>query len=215
MGGDGLGGLAMAIFIVMLAMVAGGFAILFLIGRAIGRRMGLSRGRRVALGIVSGVGGILLGLLAVAATFFESSWAPPPALTVVIPPGFEHRWVILLEDPRAPTRVEWRGAELPFQGRSATLAVPPSGIMRVQSLVTMAGRGDLQVSWSDGSSATGVGGGPVPLGLGATNYVALLRGEPVPGDAEEPPWHDQTKMAEYFKQREAGRPGSLTPRESR
>lgn len=207
MGGDGMNGLAAAIFAVMAVMIAGGFAVFFLIGRLIGRRLGLSPGRRLAAGLALGFAGIGVGVLAVIATFYEGTWAPPPAIRLDVPPGFAHRQVILLEDPTVSRALVWRGVGAPFHGKSAVIAVPVSGIVRVRDLGMITGRGDIAVTWSDGAWAGGLSAGPAPSSLGAGSYVALLRNGASAAPAEDLPF-DPEALARYIRKREAGENGA-------
>ena len=207
MGGEGMNGLAAAIFAVMAVMIAGGFAVFFLIGRLIGRRLGLGPGKRLMAGLVLGLAGIGVGVLAVIATFYEGTWAPPPAIRLDVPPGFAHRQVILLEDPTASRVLVWRGVEAPFRGKSAVIAVPASGIVRVRDIGMIAGRGDIAVTWSDGAWAGGLSAGPAPPSLGARSYVALLRSGASAVPAEDLPF-DPEALARYIRQREAGENGA-------
>lgn len=208
MGGDGMNGLAIAIFVVMAMMVAGGFAVFFLVGRLIGRRLRLSPGRRLLASLALGLAGIGVGTLAVTATFYEGVWAPPPAIRLDVPPGFAHREVIVLEDPTASGDLVWRGVEAPFLGKSATIAVPANGIVRVRNLGMMTGRGDMSVTWSDGAWAGGLSAGPAPPSLGARSYVALLRTGPSGAPAGDLPF-DPAALARYVQRREAGGSGAM------
>ncbi len=96
-------------------------------------------------GLVVAAGSLLLGLGAGAvwatATFFETTWAPPPKLLLNLPPDFAHRSVVLLEQPGAPRQLQWSGRDLPFMGKSVALDVPPSGVIRVRSFSELAGGG--------------------------------------------------------------------------
>lgn len=66
------------------------------------------------------------------ATFYESSFSPPPELRLTAPAGFDAPWVVLLEDPRGRTLV-WDESALPFMTTTAELALPPSGVVRIRS----------------------------------------------------------------------------------
>jgi hypothetical protein len=200
--GDGMNGMAAAIVVVMGLMLAGGLALFWWLGRLLAKAAGW-RGRRVALsGLLLGLVGLGAGALLVAATFFESSWAPPPAVTLRLPPGFAHREVLLIEDPRAARTLAWTGVEAPFSGKATTVAVPPGGIIRLRSLDGLAGRADARVVWSDGAAATGAGGGPLPPGIGQGSYLVFSRGEP--NVALEPPWSDPAALAAWIRARERG-----------
>ena len=167
--GDGENGLALAIFVGVAAMLAGGFALFFALGWS------LSRHRRALVGLGAGLLGTVLGGCLVAATFFEDSWTPPPRLRLDVPAGFAPQWVVLIEAPAAPRSLAWRGFHAPFHGISAELQVPPGGVIRVRSLAEIAGRGGTTVEWSDGASMVGFTGGTAPAGLGGRPFVAYQR----------------------------------------
>ncbi len=173
--GDGEDGLAFAILAVAVAMVVAGFLLMFVLGWFLGRSLHLKRGKVVLLAIASGLAGIGLGSLAVVATFFEDTWSPPPHLRIDVAKGFRPNWVILIEDPSAPSRLVWRGYNAPFHGISAEIAVPLGGVIRVRSLARVVGRGGTDVSWSDGASAVGFASGSLPTGAQAADYVAYER----------------------------------------
>ena len=175
MSGDGEDGLALAITIAIVAMVAIGFASCFAVGRLLGRRLRLGRDASLLVGLAGGLIGIALGGCAVAATFYETLWAPPPHIQFDLPAGFERQWVILLEDPATRRSLTWHGFHAPFHGISAKLAVPPGGVVRVKSLEEVAGLGDTTIEWSDGASAVGFAGGSAPAALHARRFVAYQR----------------------------------------
>lgn len=175
MGGDGEDGLALAITIAIVAMVAIGFASCFALGRLLGRRLRLGRGASVLTGVAGGLIGIALGGCAVAATFYETLWSPPPRIRFDVPVGFGPQWVILLEDPAATHMLSWHGFHAPFHGISAELPVPTGGVVRVKSLEEVAGLGDTTIEWSDGASAVGFAGGSAPAALHAGRFVAYQR----------------------------------------
>jgi hypothetical protein len=205
MGGDGLNGLAAAIAVAALALLLGGAALGFALARGVGRAKGWTGARTRAVASLAAAAGLALGGLAVVATFFESTFEPPPRLELAVPAGYAHVWTVLLEDPRAPDALRWEGASLPFAQRRAALAVPPSGIVRVRDLGDARGRGDLDVRWSDGHVANGIGGGPAPEGTGATAYVAVDRAEPgASGPGAELP-SDPAAFAAWIAGRERAR----------
>lgn len=173
--GDGMGGLAAAIFGAMAFILLGGFALLFWIARGVARARGWSASTARNAGLIGGVAGLALGAIAVTATFFEPVWMPPPRLDLEVPPGYTHEWTFILEDPSAAAKLSWRGPGLPFTQLHAALSIPVSGVVRVQSLGEAAGRGDLQIRWSDGYQSTGSGSGPAPSNLRATLYLAINR----------------------------------------
>ena len=201
MGGDGMGGLAVAIILAMVLMIVGASVIALLLGRRVARQRGASPAAVIKAGLFGSLIGVALGLSAVAATFFESSWSPPPRLEISVPPGYAQPWTILLEDPRAPTAIVWRGADFPFARRRARIAVPPAGVRRVKALGEAAGRGDLEILWSDGAPHNGTGGGPAPAGSGAHSYILL--GRPLP-DGILPQAPSGDSLAAEIKAREAG-----------
>lgn len=204
MGGDGMNGLAVAILVAMILTVAAGFGLFFLGGWLLGGWFGLARGPRWLLGLGAGALGVGVGFLAVTATFYESTWNPPPTLALAVAPGFARKWVVLLEDPSSPRELRWTGRDAPFSGRTAAVEVPPSGVVRVRSFDWLAGRGDARVVWSDGARQSGYGGGPAPDGLRASSYIAVNRGDPLETQADAPPFHDPAAFARFVAAREGG-----------
>jgi hypothetical protein len=202
MGDDGMSGLALAIALACIGIVATGLALFFFIGRNLGRRFKLGRGGRLLTGIVGAVLGLGLGLLAVTATFYESQWMPPPQVTFKLPADFAHRWVFLLEDPSSRRELVWRGSEwVPFQGMTAETDMPANGVLRLRSLGPLSGRADTSVIWSDGAVMQGAGGGPGTPELKATAYVVFQHGEgtdPFPATQEE--------LVRLIREREASGP---------
>lgn len=178
MGGDGMGGMAAAIGIVMLFMLLAGFGISFWIGALFARANGWQGGQARRTAIIAGLGGLGIGFAVVTATFFESSWSPPPRLDIAVQPGFKEDWAILIEDPDAATELDWRGTGLPFTQRNARVALPANGLLRVRSFGEGAGRSDLDVRWSDGAVYNGYAGGPAPPGIIGTSYMAVARAGP-------------------------------------
>jgi hypothetical protein len=199
LGGDGLGGLALAFGLAMVAMLVGGLAVAYLFGRALARRWHLSPGQGRLLGVASGAAGLLIGLAVVTATFFESTWAPPPELRIVVPDGFAQNWVLLLEDPKSGQDLDWQGSTAPFSGLRADVVVPAGGIVRVKGFGAMAGRADTRVVWSDGAPINGAGGGPAPAGIDAVSYMAFARAS---SDPAAMPEHLPEDLAAYVKARE-------------
>jgi hypothetical protein len=182
-------------------LVLGGVALFALAGRALTRKLSPPR-RRLVL-VLMALAGAGLGWILVMATFFESSWAPPPRLSLATPAGFDAPVVILLEDPRAPTIVAWRDSALPFTAATAEIDVPSSGIVRVRSFGAMAGRADLDVIWPGGMQGFGAGGGPGPPGTGADAYLIVERPDAPPSDGLQ--FSDPTAVAAYVAQREQRR----------
>lgn len=201
MGGDGMGAMAAAIFGAMALMLIAGFVIAFFIGRWLARNA--APGKRLAISLTAAIVGVGIGLLAVTATFFESSWSPPPKLYITVPPRFAHGEAIFIEDAARGAPLTWHGVEIPFMGKTARITLGPSGVARVKSFGDMAGRGDLAVQWSDGADANGYAGGPGPKALGASGFIILSRGAWAPGRFE-PPMEDAA-LAAYVRQREGGK----------
>jgi hypothetical protein len=200
MGGDQAGGLAIAIGIVMLLIIAGCGFLLWLIARFLTRNV--SPKRRGAVTLLLTVAGLGIGWLAMMATFYESSFDPPPELRLATAPGFDAPWVVLLEDPRGQA-LEWRSSMLPFTATTAELNVPPSGIVRLRSFGPMEGRMDLTISWPDQPSAFGAGGGPGPPGSGASAYMLIANpSHEQAGSALSP---DGPALAAYIAEREGRR----------
>lgn len=190
---DGMEFVVAAFLLAMVAMVAGGFAAFYFVGRR------LFPGRRLhQFGFA--LFGLGLGVLGVVATFFEDVWAPPPLVRLELPSGFAHADVILLEDASATGELAWGGVELPFLRKSTTIAVPANGVRRLKSLAGLAGRGDVRVEWSDGSRAVGMAGGPGPPETRATTYVAYFR----EFGARDVTWGDETARGRYIRARESG-----------
>jgi hypothetical protein len=200
-GGDQASGLAMAIGIVMVLMVLGAVALFAFATRVLTPKLAPPRRRLVTL--LMALVGAGIGWLLVMATFYESSWSPPPRLQLATAPGFDAPVIVLLEDSRAPGAIEWRGGGLPFTTATAEISVPPTGIVRVRSFGAMAGRMDLDAIWPDGRRSPGAGGGPGPPGTGAFAYLAVEHPDaPPPGMLlmADPP-----AIAAYIAQRERRR----------
>jgi hypothetical protein len=205
MRGDGLGNLALVIFIVMILIVLGGLLLGVLLSRSLARSLGWSGAKRsltmLGLGAI-GVGG---GVLVVIATFFEQTWAPPPQVTFNVPPGFTQHWVILLEDRLSSTQLVWEGVEMPFFGKKTVIDVPPSGIVRVRDLSVFYGL--VETLWNDGSYSDFRSSGPAPESTGATRYSAFNRVK-AGGKAlgEVPRFPDGAALGAYIAARERGAP---------
>ena len=129
--GDGADGLAAAIFGAMICMVLLPASLLGGVGYLLARRR---RWIGALVGVAIGLSG---GALAVLGTFYESTWSPPPTLTVDVPPGFAHEWVYVVSDPRVTTELAWTGHDLPFTSRHADIAVPRSGVVRLRSVESL------------------------------------------------------------------------------
>ena len=193
MSGDGM---AAAIAVAMALIILGGILAGVFIGRSVARRWSGING--TVAGLIFGVVGLGGGLLAVVATFYESTWSPPPQITFGTPPGFSKSWVIVLEDPAAATDLVWTGWEVPFKGKTAVVAVPAHGVVRLRSLAGVSGRVDTTVVWSDGSSSTGQGGGPAPKSTRAVSFSAYNRVSQQENAAADPPFGDSEALGAYI-----------------
>lgn len=183
--------MGLLIFGAMIAMVVGGFLLLFWIGKASGAR----GWKPWALGLA----GLGLGVLAVIMTFYENIWAPPPRVVLELPAGYAHSNVILLEDPDAQLEIVWSGREAPFSGISTRFAVPANGVLRVKSLDRLYGRGNATIEWSDGTRTTGMGAAPAPEGTRARLMLYFERGNH--DDPDRMPY-DPVERGDYIMQRE-------------
>lgn len=201
MGRDGE--LALAIGIVMILIVLGGLLLGVLLSRVMGRRLGWSSDKLLLIALGLGAIGGGGGLLVVMATFYEDTWAPPPQVTLNVPPGFEQNWLILLEDPNASTQLLWEGVEIPFFGKRTSIDVPASGIVRVRDLSELRRPGPETIQWSDGSCNSGYSGGLAPESTGAIRYLAFERLE---SDCDSPhsPLPYGEALAAYIAARERG-----------
>ncbi len=174
MGGDGMGALALVILLGCMLMIG----LPALLGGWLAYKTfapGPARDLKAALVAVACAG---LGLLAVFATFFESTWEPSNQVVLTLPPGFSHDWIVLLEKPDAPQALQWRGVNLPFFSKTTDVAVPPSGVVVVQSLAGISG-GYAQALLSTGEVSMGASYGLAAASLGYGSYAAFER--PVAG----------------------------------
>jgi hypothetical protein len=144
-----------------------------------------------------------VGMLTLTATFYESSWSPPPQITFVVPPSFSQNWVIVLEDPAATEQLVWKGVEVPFFGKSTAVKVTSTGIVRVQNLGELIGRMDINVKWSDGSSNTAQAGGPAPKSTNATLFSAFNRVTTNEIGPAEPPFGESEALGAHILARES------------
>jgi hypothetical protein len=193
-------GMALAIFAAMAAIVTIGLAVGYVLSRGVTRGRSWSGPCRAVAVVAFGALGVAGGVLVVIATFFETTWAPPPRVQFNTPPGFTHTWVFLLEDPSSANRLMWQGIEAPFFGKRTTIDVPMTGIMRVKSLNGISGRVDIDARWNDGSYSTGQGGGPGPKATGATTVSSFnwVNGK----DKDDPPSMDRDVLGAYIMARE-------------
>ena len=166
MRGDGMDGLALAIVLASLCILIAPALVFGSLGYVAARKR---RGWLGALiGVVIGLGA---GAVGVVATFMESTWDPPGELTLEVPPGFAHEWVLILADPTVSTEIDWRGLDVPLMARTASLAVPPSGVVRVRALGMVDG-GDVRAQLSSGETQWGIVAMSAPSGVGAGRVVA-------------------------------------------
>ncbi len=200
MGGDGMGGLAVAILLASVLLLVAPAAILFFVAMALAK----ANKRRVAIALGAATFGLAAGVVTVAATFFESSFSPTNRLLLQISPEMKHDWVVFLEKPGAPQSLHWRGANLPFMSKSADVIVPASGVVIVNSLDNAAG-GAAQAFIASGAYSIAQGGGPAPKGSGYTIYAMFLRPDlPVSASdthADSPSIHEADEFAAFLKAR--------------
>ncbi|MGL4230033.1 MAG: hypothetical protein ACRDAM_12365 [Casimicrobium sp.] len=199
MGGDGMGGLVVLILIASILLLVAPAAILFFGALALAKKSK----HCVPIALASATLGTAIGFVAVAATFFESSFSPRNRLVLQLPPETKHEWVVLLEKPGAAQRLEWRGVNLPFMSKSANVVVPASGVVIVDSL-DGAGGGHADGFTLSGEMYTGQSGGPAPQASGYTTYLALLRPDLPTNSSSLPPLrelHDATNFALFLKER--------------
>lgn len=137
-----MGGLAVAIGLAMILMVTMPVVVLVLLAKRFGAVPMV-----VALAL-----GVVVGLLAVTATFFESTWSPP--VRVVFEGQSDEKVIVLVADEKAPPIVI-TGAKLPFVERRVVFTVPPDAVVRVQQLAPL--QGDLVNGTWAGRDATGFG----------------------------------------------------------
>ena len=202
-GGDGMGGLVVAILAAMVGMVGIGIAAGLGLGFLIARLAGLQKRAKVAVVAGSVAVGLLAGNAWMAATFMESSWNPPPELHMALTPGFAAPFIVLIVDPAHGVPLDWSGGTLPMTAPRASIDVPANGIIRVFSLGEASGRGDLVPVYSDGAYSSSLASGPAPSGIVGTQYLVLERQQPggVPtGPAVDLPTGE--RLVAYVKARE-------------
>jgi hypothetical protein len=154
---------------------------------------------RVPIAIASATLGTALGFVAVAATFFESSFSPSNRLVLHLSPEMKHEWIVLLEKPGATESLKWRGANLPFMSKTADINVPASGVVIVDSLDS-AGGGFAQAYNSKDELFPSQSGGPAPHDSGYTIYAAYLRPD-VPIDSPLRSLNEAADFATFAKER--------------
>jgi hypothetical protein len=199
-------GMAIAILGAMALILLAALLVGFIVSKILVRIFGWTGAKRnfayLAIAAI-GCGG---GVLVVTATFYESSWSPPPQITFVVPPGFSQNWVIVLEDPKVTQQLVWKGVELPFSGKSTSVNVAPNGILRVQNLGALVGRMDIDVKWSDGVSSVGQAGGLAPQSTGATLFSAFNRVIANGAVQADPPFGDTEALGVHILERENATP---------
>ncbi len=198
MGGDGLNGLAVVILVACLVLLIVPAALIYWIVQKTAK--GKSSSSRALLTFFGIAGGLGIGMLAVTATFFESTWSPPPQLAVKLPKNFKHEWIILLENPSAATTLNWQGYDLPFTSKRTEIDVPSSGVLSLKSLDGLAGAPFTVIS-SSGEQSIGMGGGPGPKELGATAYLGFVRPGVTQTTMPDPPSGDDDTFVAYIRAR--------------
>jgi hypothetical protein len=161
-----MGGLAAAIALASLCILA--------VPAGLGAVLGdfaLRKWSGVAGALLGAVVGAVAGVVAVAATFYESAFDPPLAITFEVPPGYRHDDVILLEDPSAAP-IPWSGLDVPFSSPSARLPVDRGGVVRVRSLLDLSAN-DRRAFLPSGEPSMGFASLPAPPGLSATSVVVF------------------------------------------
>ena len=131
--GDGMWGLAVAILGGMVLIMAVAIGIGVWLGRRLGSMAGVGWKWPVFAGTVAL--STLIGVGVVVATFMEDTWSPPDDIVFALPPGFAPPSVMLMEDPTVSAEMPWRGSnKWPLMHRTAELAVPTNGVVRVRTL---------------------------------------------------------------------------------
>lgn len=189
-----MGGLAWAIAAASLCLLVAPA----LIGGALGYFV--LRKRAGWLGAVLGaLGGVVLGGLGVAATFYESSWSPPSTL-IIDAPGLRHSQVIFVEDAAAANDVVWTGFSMPFTARAGRVTVPASGVIRVRTTAWIYGR-EVRASLTTGQTETGLSVLEAP-GVG---HLVVLDFAPYPAAVPDISSLTPAELARMVTEREAER----------
>ncbi|MGV3621871.1 MAG: hypothetical protein ACO1OB_13690 [Archangium sp.] len=137
-----MGGLAIAIGLAMIFMLVVPVVVLVLIAKRFGA---------VPM-VIALVLGVVIGLVAITATFFESTWSPP--LKIEFEGTTEQTYVIVIPDENAPP-IAVTGSKLPLMQQTTKLQVPASGIVRVRSLEPLFGDMSMNATYR-GKSITGM-----------------------------------------------------------
>jgi hypothetical protein len=203
MNGDGLGGLVVAIIFAGMGMlVLPAVSLAWLIQKV--PAIKASRYRNLA-GVAGGALGAVIGAAWVTATFYETTWAPPPKVVLNLPANFKHASVIFLEKPNLSLQLQWTGYQLPYMSKQTVVDVPPSGVVNVRSLQGLASE-SFNASTQDGRSVNGWGSGPGPSEIGAHRYIHMHLQSAGMHDAQtdpsEPVFADSKAFAAYIQKRE-------------
>jgi len=198
MGGDHMGGLALAIMLAMGCMLLVGALTFGSLGY-----FALRKTRYRWLGaVLAALLGVGAGALAVTATFYETTWDPPNQLVIDVPAGFHRESIVIIADASKP-KVDRSGASLPFVSRAARIRVPASGVVRVCDIDWIYGE-QVEARLSTGASIQGLLVFNAEPGLGDGLVYDLVgydsRLEPALADVYRTP-----AFAERIRAREAAR----------
>lgn len=119
-------GLAVAIGVAMIVMVTVPVVVLVLVAKRFGT---------VAM-VVALLVGLVVGGLAVTATFFERTWNRP--IAVVFEGATPHTLIFVVPDPKAAP-IDVTGLPVPLMQRKAVLRVPTNGVVYVKDLAPIQG----------------------------------------------------------------------------
>jgi fumarate reductase subunit D len=159
--------IAMMVMIVFVALLALVFALVLSKGQADPRRRFMTR-------LVGGLFGGTVGALIVIFTLFEEVWSPPDRIHFVLPDGFVHPSVYVIEDSSVSMEIQWHGTSMiPFMPRSATLVVPKTGVVRVKSFNTSDLVDVPHVSFSDGRIFSGASSRLAPDKIGTGSITGF------------------------------------------
>jgi hypothetical protein len=183
--GDGMGVMLLLILGAMVAMVLAGFAVFFGIGLLLSKTTKAGPKARTAIMIGFGAIGMLAGTAWMMSTFMENDWNPPPELRVTVPPGYDAPFIVLIEDSVKGQALTLSGGSLPMTTPVAEIAMPSSGILRLKSFGELAGNGNTQIVFSDGSTSSAMSSGPAPTAIGGSAFLVFER-EPPNADPSAP-----------------------------